>query len=151
MVAQSGLPQADLTEIPTDQACDWDEEAIAVAIESAQALMDFDPDGARQLLAQAQAAERKRGKPSRIGIKEPYDPMKLYARMKKYYGMSHAEMNEMHYATFFGYVREAQVMQEEEEQAYNKAKNGTSANTGMSLGDFPQPQDYQGETVEYRG
>jgi hypothetical protein len=146
-VAQSGLPQEDLTEIPVDQACDWDEDAIAVAIESAQSMMEFDPDGARQLLAQAQAAERKRGKTTRLSGREPYDPMRLYARMKKYYGMSHAEMDSMHFATFFGYVREAQIMIDEEKAEYDKARAGNTTQAIGGLGDFPQARPYEGETV----
>jgi hypothetical protein len=136
-----------LTEIPVDVACDWDEDAIAVAIESAQSMMDFDPDGARQLLAQAQAAERKRGKTTRLSGREPYDPMKLYARMKKYYGMSHAEMDSLHFATFFGYVREAQIMIDEEKAEYDKTRAGSTATPGAALGDFPQARPYEGETI----
>jgi len=97
-------------------ACDWDEEAIAVAIESAQSLMEFDPDGARQLLAQAQAAERKRGKVSRVGAKEPYDPARLYARMCRYYkGWTPRDIDAMHFVTFFAMVREASIASEEEQ------------------------------------
>lgn len=148
MAGQRMLPRQDLTDIPAEQTCDWDEDAIAVAIESAQSMMEFDPEGARQLLAQAQAAEKKLGKPVQVGMREPYDPMKLYARMKKYYGMSHAEMDSMHYATFFGYVREAQVMIDEEKAEYDKARQqGNTTQAVGGLGDFPQAKPYEGETV----
>ena len=109
--------------------------------------MPFDPDGAAQLLAQAQAAQRKRGGIVQPIGKEPYDPMKLYARMSKYYGWSHREMDNMHFPTFFGYVREAQIISDEEKAEYDKAKRNSQGTGTQGLGDFPQPKPYEGETV----
>ena len=111
-------------------------------------MMEFDPDGARQLLAQAQAAERKRGKVSRLSGREPYDPAKLYARMCKFYrGWTPRDIDQMHFLTFFAMVREAGIMNEEEQAEYNKAKQGNTTTPGVALGDFPQARPYEGKTV----
>lgn len=115
--------------------------------------MAADPEGAAQLLAQAQAAERNlhpiTGMSGRM--QESYDPMRLYARMAKFYGWSHNQIDAMHFVTFFGYVREAQIMLDEEKAAYNTpAANGQvvpSEQAAMVVSDLPQVQPYEGETI----
>jgi hypothetical protein len=61
---------------------------------------------------------------------QAYDPIKLYARLAKYYGWSHKDIDLLHYATFFGYVRETQDLIDEEKDAY---KDKTPPSTGTTL------------------
>lgn len=117
--------------------------------------MAADPEGAAQLLAQAQAAERNLHPTMTTGmggrVQESYDPMRLYARMAKYYGWSHNQIDAMHFVTFFGYVREAQIMLDEEKATYTTpAANGqavTPEQAAMVVSDLPQVLPYEGETV----
>lgn len=135
--------------------CDWDEEAVEQAVETAHALMDADPDGARQLLAQAQAAQRRLRPDVKLALKTPFDPMALYAQVAKYYRFSHQEMEQLHFPTFFGYVREAQLQIEAERKESDRlrhqgAHNGTytPGADGMGVEGFEVARPYAGETVE---
>ncbi len=117
--------------------------------------MSADPDGARQLLAQAQAAQRKR-RPESVVLhgQGPFDPMRLYARMARYYRFSHQEMEQMHFVTFFGYLREAQIMNDEEKAENDRIRHQGSVQQhapgadGMGVDGFPVATPYEGETVE---
>jgi hypothetical protein len=131
-------------------APDWDEEAIEEAEYRARAIEPFDPDAASDMRAMAATARAKlTGQPIASTMREPYDPMRIYARMSKYYGWSHQDMEQMHFVTFFGYVREANEMSEEEKAEYERAKRGqqTSTTPEQALGMFPVAERYQGETV----
>lgn len=92
-----------------------------------------------------QAARRKLG--TLRAVREPYDPMKLYARMAKYYGWSHSEMEQMHFPTFFAYVREANEMMEDEKREYERARHGHGASPEQLQGVFAEAEEYGGETV----
>lgn len=128
---------------------DWDIDACEEAEAQARELEEYDPDAAADMRAMAAAARRKldRGEDHRAG-RESYDPMKIYARMAKYYGWSHESMEQMHFPTFFAYVREASAMIEEEKREYDKARRGHRANPGQIQGMFQEAEAYQGETVE---
>ena len=124
---------------------DWDEEACDEAERQARELEAYDLDAASDMRALASAARsRLVGRP--IQANEPYDPMKIYARMAKYYGWSHDQMERMHFVTFFAYVREASEMIEEERREYERARCGTN-NAGQVQGMFTEAEAYTGETV----
>lgn len=94
---------------------DWDEEARTTAWYQAQELAHRDPDAAAYLMAhlEATASSTEAAQPRR----EHYDPPRLYARIAKYLGFSHRDMDDMHFVTFFSYVREATLIAEEEANA----------------------------------
>lgn len=124
----------------------WDEDACYEAERQARELETYDPDAAADMRAMIAAARHKLtgyGSPAR----EPYDPMRLYARMAKYYGWSHSEMEQMHFATFFAYAREANEMIEEEKREYDRSKHGHRASPDQLQGLFQEAEQYQGETV----
>ena len=80
-----------------------------------------------------------------------YDPILLYARLKKYYGcFSHAELDGMHYPTFFAYVRATNILVEEEKQQVADAK-AEAGGTQPEITDdelqamFPQVKTWQGK------
>lgn len=50
--------------------------------------------------------------------------MRLYAQLCKYFGWSHHDIDSLDYLTFFGYVREASVLIEEEKEATNSGTQG---------------------------
>lgn len=152
------------------QDCDWDDEAIADAYARAEAIAEFDAEAATLLRQQARAAQRQRhglrgvlpdegnaGTP----LKEPYDPMKLYARMGlKYPWMSDEVIDRMHFPKFFGYVREALLFEEEQQASYDRARrqaatSPTHAQPTLSpdeaSGLFTQANVYQGEVTRYGG
>ncbi|GAC1471399.1 MAG: hypothetical protein PVSMB5_20010 [Ktedonobacteraceae bacterium] len=128
---------------------DWDIEACEEAEAQAREVEEDDPDAAADMRAMAQAARRKLGiiGGAKAG-RDPYDPMKLYARMAKYYGWSHESMEHMHFPTFFAYLREANEMIEEEKREYDRARRGHRANPGQIQGMFQEAEIYQGETIE---
>ncbi len=147
-----------------DESCEWDEEAIEQAYEQARTLDTCDPAAAKQLRAQAHyAQQRKRGQVSSdetMLLGKTYDPMRLYARMAKYYGFSHRTMDTMHIPTFFGYVREASIMIDEEQAEIDKKnKAGNTAKQPLSpqeaeafvKREFGVAQPYPGEVVAYAG
>lgn len=50
-----------------------------------------------------------------------YDPLTIYARLKKFYGcFTHSELEEMHYVTLFGYWRRAKRMAQEDRTAFDE-------------------------------
>lgn len=131
-----------------DEQCDWDEDAIEEALRTANDIEDADPETAHRLRAQAEAAARRRDVPIATVGKEPYDPMKVYARVAKYYGWSHEAIDMMHFVTLFGYVREMHKMNEDEKAEYDRARrNGTQATAAPTDGVFPVAHRYEGETV----
>jgi hypothetical protein len=131
----------------------WDEDECQQAIDTAQSLMEADPDGARQLLAQAQVRQRQLRPLQTFTGHEPFDPMKLYSDVAKYYHFSDSDMEQMHYPKFFGYVREAQLKIEAERKESDRIRNQGSNATytpgadGMGVEGFPVARPYEGETV----
>jgi hypothetical protein len=103
-------------------------------------------------LAQAQAAKAKLdGKEQGDTTLEPYDPMRLYARLLRHYNgaITDEDLSRMDYRRFFGYVRELDIMIEEE----NEASKGTgsknnSGDTQAALSELPRPEVYEGETIK---
>lgn len=134
-------------------APDWDEEAIEEAEYRARAIEPFDQDAAIEMRAKAAAARAKlTGQPLVAApLKEPYDPMRIYARMAKYYGWTHEAMERMHFVTFFAYVREASVMNDEEKAEYERGvrrqQQSQQGTPEQALAAFPTATKYDGETV----
>lgn len=162
MARQSGKVSAMQPEayegVTIDESCEWDEEAIDLAYQRAQALDGVDEDAARQLRAQADWARQRLRQDQALpqGVPNAYDPMALFAKMAKYYRFSHSEMNAMHFPTFFGYVRECAIMQEKEQAEYDKAKSGQGQQAlspqeaeAFVSDTFPAPMLYEGEVTPY--
>lgn len=120
---------------------DWDDEAIIHAREQARMLEVADPDAALRLRAMADAAEKRNGRSSQI-----YDPMNLYARVLKFYGggITDQDLQKMDYRRFWGYVREANILAEEEKAAYEKVNSNSGQ---LTIDDLPRTSAYQGETI----
>jgi hypothetical protein len=80
--------------------------------------------------------------------------MKAFSRMAKFYRFSHQEMEQMHFVTFFAYVREASEINDEEERAFERAKQQGAGQQVVEAeavaGALPQMQNYEGETVALR-
>lgn len=127
-----------------DSACRWDSDEIAEAITTAQRIEEADPQAARQLRAQAQAARKH----LTGGMREPYDPMRLYARVLRFYNgaITDERLEAMDYRRFLGYVREADILSREERDAYPRHQGNTS-DVSLVLSEFPKAQPYTGETV----
>ncbi len=146
----------------------WDAEARETARRQAQAIMERDPIAGQYLLSQvareAEAEAEREGYAQPVsGVKEPYDVMRLYARMGRFYSwMSFDVARKMHYQAFAGYVREAKLMQEEEERNRKEPVEGQPGGrhredvrylddpeqAGMHLGQMVQrPQRYVGRVV----
>lgn len=116
------------------------------AIETAQQLEEADPEAAKQLRAQAAMVKEKlRGT---TDLREPYDPSALQARVLRFYqgGVTVADLDRMRYQRFFGLVREAELIAEDERKEYDNAKHGNSMDGRAALGD--QPEEYTGETIK---
>jgi len=93
-----------------------------------------------------------------------FNPMRLYARMAHFYhGFSDTDLRQMHYPRFFAYIREANVLIEEQREAQAQHNNSNNRNHGHGnaqvvhdpeianleiLRRFGKPQQYQGETVK---
>lgn len=85
-----------------------------------------------------------------------FKPMALYARVAHFYHFSDLEMRKMHYPRFFGYIREANVIIEEQRQAQqpNNRVHGSQMIDDPNLAQlmlrkhFGKPQQYQGQTVQ---
>lgn len=130
-----------------DTDCDWDEEAIEEAIRQAHDIEHFDPEAAKQLLAQAQAAKQKlQGSTS---LQVSYDPMALYARVLRFYkgAITDERLEKMDYRRFFGYVRELELIAEEEQKAAKKPAH-QAEEAYSALSEMPHAQAYQGEVVK---
>lgn len=94
------------------------------------------------MLAQVQAVK--------IGSRtsrEPYDLMKLFARVLYHYkgAIADADFDRMDYRRFFGYVRELDLILEEEHEATKENSNG---NVQTTLSQIPQANDYDGEVIK---
>lgn len=136
--------------VVVDANLNWDEEAIARAISQAQEVEEWDPDTAKQLMAQAQAAKQKLGQSGPISIREPYDPSALQARVLRHYngGVTVADLDKIHYKRFFALVRELNIMLEEEnKQTKNPPTHNNTVDVSQALNDIPKPQEYDGEVI----
>lgn len=127
-----------------DSACRWDDDEIAEAILTAQRIEEADPQAARQLRAQAQAARQH----TQGRTREPYDPMRLYARVLRFYqgSITDERLETMDYRRFLGYVREADILSQDEARAYQSPQR-ESSDVSLVLNEFPKAQPYTGETV----
>jgi hypothetical protein len=121
-----------------------DEEAIERAIRQAQILEEDDPNAAKQLMAQAQAAKQKLGSP--VSLREPYDATRTLARVLLGYkgGVTYSCVNSMDYRCYFGLVRELDLYLEEKNNKRNSQYNKT-VDAAYALNDFPRAQEYTGE------
>jgi hypothetical protein len=132
--------------VDIDEGCDWDEEAIANAIQTAQMLEDGDPAGAKQLMAQAQWAKQRLA--GTTDLREPYDAMAVRARLLRFYkgAITDEGLDRMDYRRYLGYVREAELIAEEE----NKASKGPGNNVvdAGGLGGLQAPEQYTGEVIK---
>jgi hypothetical protein len=95
----------------------WDTESRADAYDQARDLALRDPDAASYLLAHLDSPDAADAPPRRS--QAAYDPMALYARVMRFYkgAVSFTDCQNMHYITFFGLVREASLIAEEENRA----------------------------------
>lgn len=136
--------------VPIDPNCDWHEQDIRNAIQQAYELEEDDPDAARYLLVQAHAAKAKLdGREPNSTALEPYDPMRLQARLLRHYngGITDSDFTRMDYRRFFGYVRELDIMLEEEERSSRETGKTKHGEMQAALNQFPQPEEYTGETI----
>lgn len=99
----------------------WDYEARSAAYDQSRAMAARDPDAAAYLMAHLDVTAADA--PSITSAHEPYDPMMLYARMAKYYRFSDSDLDNMAYPRFFGYLRCAVLMSEEEQRAIDRQTN----------------------------
>ena len=134
----------------------WDTDARVGAWEEAQRAGERDPDAAAYLLACLRADARGNGNgdgngdgdpdaadadtddealmpapvaSSAVAGGKPFDPMRLLARVAKFYGFSHRELMRMPWRAFLGYAREADIMNQEEQDAYTRANSGNGRTT----------------------
>lgn len=132
-----------------DADCDWDLEDLDMALQTAQTIEEADPEAARQLRAQAAMVKEKlRGTND---LREPYDPSALQARVLRFYqgGITVEDLDQMRYQRFFGLVREAELIAEEERKEYDKARHnqGNTMDASAAINDMQQPEEYTGETI----
>lgn len=166
MARQTGKPMPEgqvdaYAGVAIDESCQWDEEAIDLAFQRAQALDGVDEDAARQLRAQANWAQQRLKQAQMAstprGVPNAYDPMAIFAKMAKFYRFSHSEMNAMHFPTFFGYIREMALMQEKEQAEYDRIKRERPGQQALSPQEtesfvkqaFPVAMPYEGEVIPY--
>jgi hypothetical protein len=139
----------DVSDKQIDTACSWSDDEINEAIKTAQAIEIYDPETAKLLYAQANEAKQKRyGNGAPTG--NVYDPMALYARILKFYegAISEERLDYMDYRRFFGYVREAELIAEEQQEQVRTQKQN---NASMVVNALPQAQEYTGETMNLVG
>ncbi len=132
--------------IAIDECCDWDEEAIAYAIEQAQQFEEMgDKAGARQLRAQAQWARQRLA--GTRDLREPYDAMATRARLLRFYkgGLTDEGIDRMDYRRYLGYIREAALIAEEEKKA---SKGEDRIVDAGALGGLQPPEQYTGEVIK---
>lgn len=108
----------DMLDMVNVEAVDeWDTETEREAMSEAQRISERDPEAAAFLMAHVAVSQEKRKEAAQYEpYEEEYNPTRLYAQMTKYYRISPKELDEMHYLLFFGYLREANRMNEEEER-----------------------------------
>jgi hypothetical protein len=136
--------------IVVDSAPDWDEEVIERALERSHTIAEWDEEAAADLRRMAHCARAKlQGTAGGVLVREPYDPMRIYARMARIYRWSFEAMEQMHFITFFAFVREASEMHREDEEATLRARRNQGGTTppGNAEGLFPVAEPYKGETV----
>ena len=77
-----------------------------------------------------------------------YDPMMLFARVARFYRFSDRDMDEMHYPRFFAYVRNANIMIEEDKRQLADIRatgNGQQEMSGEELRNmFPEARLWDG-------
>lgn len=135
--------------VPIDSSCDWDLEAIQIALYQAEQIEEWDREAARQLRAQAQAA---RTKLDGSASAEPLDLIRLYARVIYHYkgGITDADLARIDYRRFFGYVRELDLILQEEAEAA-KGSTGKQSNpmeAQAALNSLPRATEYEGEVIK---
>lgn len=142
--SKAGSPIVDESTIDPD--CDWDAEEIQTALRQAIEIEDSDPISARNLRAQAEAAQSRLSGGSKTTV-GAYDPMRLYARILYHYkgGISDRDFATMDYRRFFGYVRELQDILDEEAEAQ---KGTPKQNPASALRHFGSTEEYSGDTVK---
>ena len=123
----------------------WDTDARDGAWREAQRAGERDPDAAAYLIACLRADGDNDGdndeadtetvdavsrqQSARLKAPKAFDPMRLIARYRKFYGGSHQHLMRMPWPTFLGYVREADIMNQEEQEAYTRANSGNGRTT----------------------
>ncbi len=127
-LAGSVVPAAALQDMPLVSE-DWDAEAREQLLAQAAAVEESDPMTAQYLRAQAvksweaaqtSAAPTATPLPTTYHV---YDGMRLYAQMGSTYPwMSQEVIDQMHFPTFFGYVREA-ILQQRRIDAQTRPKS----------------------------
>lgn len=131
-----------------DQNCTWSDDEIDEAIRRAQGIEAFDPDAAQLLYAQANEAKKNLyGEDSESGH-GAYDPIALYARILRFYkgAISEERLDRMDYRRFFGYVREAELIAIEENEA-SKSNRTNQDDAYSAIGALPHAQEYTGEVI----
>jgi hypothetical protein len=118
---------------------------IQNALSRASVIEDFDKEAATHLRSQAKRAQQRLYASS--GGKKPYDPMRLRARLLRFYkgAITDAQLDTMDYRKFFGYIREADLMTEEENEANNK--NSNTLEIQQTFNNLPKTQHYTGNVV----
>jgi len=141
--------------VPVDPNCDWGPQEIKKALAQAhECEEEGDLDAANLLRAQAQAAQAKlNGSQGAKAQVQPYDPMKLYARVLYHYrgAITDADFARIDYRRFFGYVRELDYILQEKARAEGGTESQKKQNQGevqAVLNQFPQPEQYTGETIQ---
>jgi hypothetical protein len=116
-------------------------------------LQESDPEAAALLRSTAHQTQERQGR-----VETPhaaYDPMRLYARMARFYRFSNESMDHMHFPTFFGYVREADLMIAEEKAEIDRVWKTPATKSTLAPADaenflhheFPSAMNYQGEVI----
>lgn len=102
----------------------WDEEARESAMRQAQQTAKRDPEAAALLVTQLIAVQETEKEQGIENVRPPvdYNPLKLYAFIARETGWKPREIDEMHYLTFFGIVREINARVHEENNAYKGLK-----------------------------
>lgn len=114
---------------------------------------EWDKDAANQLRAQAQAAKaRLDGNPQVPTALEPYDPMRIRARLLRCYkgGLTRTDLKTMDYREYFGYIRELDIMLQEEAEAAkgDGGKVNSPEETRAMINNLPHAQEYEGEVIK---
>lgn len=177
-------------------APDWDEEAIEEARQQAALLLDMNANDQTALLmlekarlaeialsadedtdtdtgavstsssSSASSTTSTSATPRQHAHAKPFDPARLFARLAKYYRFSDSDMRQMPFKRLLMYAREMDIMLEEENAAYDKARRDGSRGSGGTSramvdgkavdaayaesqlsGYVVKPQEYSGPTV----
>lgn len=112
-----------------------------------------DAEAANLLRAQAAQAKAKLdGTEEASTALEPYDPMKIRARLLYHYpGLTRHDLKTMDYREYFGFIRELSIILQEKAEAEggtDKPKKQPQGEINAMLNQFPQPQEYTGEVIQ---